>query len=73
MAISSSNPQNGAGSTHTKHEYAAKIAIIQQVLDEQDVDLWKLRGLALSEGGLVNGAFLVPCFLVAQYVLLFCY
>jgi len=28
---------------------------IEVVLEEENVDLWKLRGLALSEGGLVNG------------------
>ena len=27
------------------------------VLSEADVDLWKLRELCLTEGGLVNGAF----------------
>ena len=33
-----------------------KAELIQQVLSEPKVDLWKLRELALSEGGLVNGA-----------------
>jgi hypothetical protein len=33
----------------------AKAEEINLVLSEPDVDLWKLRGLALSEGGLVNG------------------
>lgn len=28
-------------------------AVLQD--EEGDVDLWRLRGLALSEGGLVNG------------------
>ena len=28
---------------------------IDQLLKESPVDLWKLRELALSEGGLVNG------------------
>ena len=33
-----------------------KATRIQQVLDEaEDVDLWQLRGLALTPGGLVNG------------------
>jgi len=50
-------PTQQSGST--KNEYAAKIALIQKVLDEPNVDLWKLRGLALSEGGLVNGEFVV--------------
>lgn len=33
----------------------AKAEEINRVLGEEDVDLWKLRELALSEGGLVNG------------------
>jgi hypothetical protein len=33
----------------------AKAEQINLVLSEPDVDLWKLRELALSEGGLVNG------------------
>ena len=53
-----SNSQVG-GSAAGKNEYAAKIAKILQVLDEPNVDLWKLRGLALSEGGLVNGTLWV--------------
>jgi hypothetical protein len=28
---------------------------IEQILNEEEVDLWRLRELALSEGGLVNG------------------
>ena len=32
---------------------------IRRVLSEPVVDLWKLRELALSEGGLVNGTFLM--------------
>jgi hypothetical protein len=28
---------------------------ISLVLSEPDVDLWRLRELALSEGGLING------------------
>jgi len=33
----------------------AKAEEINLVLSEPDVNLWKLRGLALTEGGLVNG------------------
>jgi len=33
-----------------------KAAEITQVLAAPKVDLWKLRELSLSEGGLVNGA-----------------
>jgi hypothetical protein len=35
----------------------AKAEEINLVLSEPDVDLWKLRALALSEGGLVNGTY----------------
>ena len=35
-----------------------KAAEITQVLSNPKVDLWKLRELALSEGGLVNGKLL---------------
>ena len=58
IAMPYSNSQGG-GSAAAKNEYAAKIAKILQVLDEPNVDLWKLRGLALSEGGLVNGTLWV--------------
>jgi len=34
---------------------AAKAEEIRRVLSEPVVDLWKLRELALTEGGLVNG------------------
>lgn len=34
---------------------AAKAEEIRRVLFEPEVDLWKLRELALTEGGLVNG------------------
>ena len=53
----------------SKNEYAAKIAKIQQVLDQPNVDLWKLRGLALSEGGLVNGKFIVKLIKVGLMLL----
>lgn len=51
----SSNP-NDRGSSGKNH-HAEKVAQIQEVLDEADVDLWRLRGLALTEGGLVNGMY----------------
>lgn len=35
--------------------YLEKAKEIHAVLAEPEVDLWKLRELALSEGGLVNG------------------
>jgi len=58
---SNSHHHGGGSSNTTKNEHAVKIALIQQVLDEPNVDLWKLRGLALSEGGLVNGKFAFIC------------
>lgn len=33
----------------------SKAKEIQRLLEASSVDLWKLRELALSEGGLVNG------------------
>ena len=39
--------------------HAGKAIEISNVLSEPNVDLWKLRELALSEGGLVNGTFLL--------------
>jgi len=35
--------------------FQSKADLISRLLSEPDVDLWKLRELALSEGGLVNG------------------
>ena len=37
-------------------DLSLKAEEINLVLSEPDVNLWKLRELALSEGGLVNGA-----------------
>jgi TBC1 domain family member 20 len=36
-------------------DYRAKADEINLVLSEPNVNLWKLRELALTEGGLVNG------------------
>lgn len=38
-------------------QWSDKVEEINAVLSEADVDLWKLRELALSDGGLVNGKF----------------
>jgi hypothetical protein len=38
-------------------DFKSKAEQINLVLSEPDVDLWKLRELALTEGGLVNGTF----------------
>jgi hypothetical protein len=40
---------------------AEKAREIEKVLSGPDVDLWKLRELALSEGGLVNGMSFQSC------------
>lgn len=40
-------------------ELASKAEEINQVLSEAEIDLWKLRELALSDGGLVDGTLLV--------------
>lgn len=42
------------GTTNVVSSNVGKVEQIQQVLSEPEVDLWKLRELALSEGGLVN-------------------
>ena len=34
-----------------------KIKCITDCLDQRDVDLWQLRELAISEGGLVNSEY----------------
>jgi hypothetical protein len=39
-------------------DFNSKAEQINLVLSEPDVDLWKLRELALTEGGLVNGEFI---------------
>ena len=39
----------------------AKAEEIRRVLSEPVVDLWKLRELALTEGGLVNGKLPIVC------------
>jgi hypothetical protein len=41
----------------TEIQLAKKAEEIRLVLSGPDVDLWKLRELALTEGGLVNGKF----------------
>ena len=43
--------------TRAQHLATQKAKEIEAVLRDENVDLWKLRGLAISEGGLVNGSF----------------
>lgn len=42
-------------STAVNEAFADKAKEIALVLSQPDVDLWRLRELAQSEGGLVNG------------------
>ena len=45
--------------------FADKAKEIALVLSQPDVDLWRLRELAISEGGLVNGMCFV-CFVCVK-------
>ena len=64
---SHSNHMNNGGNNndHNNHNTSkqarmrAKAEEINLVLLEPDVDLWKLRELALSDGGLVNGKYCI--------------
>jgi hypothetical protein len=48
---------------------SAKAEEIGRVLSEPMVDLWKLRELALTEGGLVNGKILVQSIVALSLLL----
>jgi hypothetical protein len=48
---------------------SAKADEIGRVLSEPMVDLWKLRQLALTEGGLVNGKILVQSIVALSLLL----
>jgi len=52
-----SNNSVGGRSYYTTSsvDMSSKAKEIEQLLSEEQIDLWKLRELALSEGGLVNG------------------
>lgn len=41
----------------TPGRFSDKAEEIDRILSTPDVDLWRLRELALSEGGLVNGTY----------------
>jgi len=49
------------GAPLSQKQLASKAEVINQVLSEAEIDLWKLRELALSDGGLVDGTYLLPC------------
>lgn len=49
------------GAPLSQKQLASKAEEINQVLSEAEIDLWKLRELALSDGGLVDGTYLLPC------------
>lgn len=51
--------------------FQRKAEEIIQVLSEPQVDLWKLRELALSDGGLVNGVFVAVFVFVVVFVVVF--
>jgi hypothetical protein len=46
---------NGNNDNRMKNQLEDKAKEISFVLEQPDIDLWKLRTLAISEGGLVNG------------------
>lgn len=48
-------PSSSVNNDKTPHNLQEKAEEINLTLLQPDVDLWKLRELALSEGGLVNG------------------
>jgi hypothetical protein len=47
-----------SGSSNSSGSAAEKAREIRHVLQQPLVDLWRLRELALSEGGLVNGTWM---------------
>ena len=63
--------KKSSGLTSSSPQLQAKAEEINLVLLQPDVDLWKLRELALSEGGLVNGKSVVALELLSLLVLLF--
>lgn len=56
--MAENNNINNTMSEH-KRQLEKKARQIIEVLESPTVDLWKLRGLAISQGGLVNGRFLI--------------
>ena len=57
MTFSAVSPSVAA--TNPSSKLANKAEEIRHILSEPTVDLWRLRELAISEGGLVNGTFSV--------------
>ena len=55
------NPSQSPAVTAAMERLTEKAELINRVLSEPEVDLWKLRELALSDGGLVNGEFPMSC------------
>ena len=52
------NSNNNSNKSNNNNLYLQKKAEeIELLLSQPDIDLWKLRGLALMPGGLVNGTF----------------
>jgi len=54
--MSSSTSPIKTNSNVTPHN-SIKAEEIRKTLSEPTINLWKLRDLAISDGGLVNGAF----------------
>ena len=55
--VSCSTSADGSSNNHGFRDLQEKAQFIHLVLMEPKVDLWKLRALAISEGGLVNGKY----------------
>ena len=63
-SISSSSSKGGGNASATTRPLhpndlfrLEKIDTITKTLEKKDVDLWKLRELCLTNGGLINGRF----------------
>jgi hypothetical protein len=57
--VSCSTSADRSSNNHGFRDLQEKAQFIHLVLMEPKVDLWKLRALALSEGGLVNGMYTI--------------
>jgi hypothetical protein len=51
------NTNNNNNNNNYCYQLVDKAVEINLVLNEPDIDLWRLREFALTEGGLVNGTF----------------
>lgn len=64
--INNPNNNNNNGDNNNPNQYCYRLVEkahdIDLILNEPEIDLWMLRELALTEGGLVNGMFFVISF-----------